>query len=109
MAGLTNEEIATRIMKVYFREIARLGYKRRLSLDEVINAYYYTLSRLRDKQSISRELLRKVEAEEKQLRKETREEITLEAKPKAEANSAPACGIVETETIEETREETSRS
>ena len=45
--GPDNEEIAFRILQTYFIEVARLGFKRRLSLDEIIDAYFYSLSRVR--------------------------------------------------------------
>jgi len=41
-----DEEIAFKIIQTYFIEIARLGFKRRLSLDEIIDAYFYALSRV---------------------------------------------------------------
>jgi len=41
------EEIAFKIVQTYFIEIARLGFKRQLTLDEIINAYFYALARVR--------------------------------------------------------------
>ncbi len=41
------EEIAFKIIQTYFIEIARLGFKRQLTLDEIINAYFYALARVR--------------------------------------------------------------
>ncbi|MFA5125534.1 MAG: hypothetical protein WC462_00845 [archaeon] len=41
------EEIAFKIVQTYFIEVARLGFKRQLSLDEIINAYFYALARVR--------------------------------------------------------------
>jgi hypothetical protein len=46
MTHVSNEEIAHQIVHLYFQEIARLGIKRRLDLDEVVQAYFYTLNRL---------------------------------------------------------------
>ena len=46
---ITNEEMAYRLVKLYFDEIARLGVKRSLDLDSVMQAYYYTLERLENK------------------------------------------------------------
>lgn len=40
------EEIAIRLLDIYFKEIARHGFKRSLSLDEVLKAYQYILSKL---------------------------------------------------------------
>jgi hypothetical protein len=72
---LSNEEIAARIVDIYFKEIARLGFKRTLNLDEVINAYYYTLSKLGDKEKSMAEARQKVLKEEKIIKTETTEEI----------------------------------
>ncbi len=47
--GLSQEEIALRMLDVYFTEVARYGLKRKLSLDEVINAYFYALLRVQRK------------------------------------------------------------
>ncbi|MFA6064712.1 MAG: hypothetical protein WCW44_03160 [archaeon] len=41
------EEIAFKIIQTYFMEIARLGFKRQLTLDEIINAYFYALARVK--------------------------------------------------------------
>ena len=72
---LTDEEVAARIVGIYFKEIARLGYKRKLTLDEVINSYYYTLARLSKKEQISKEMMEKVVEEEKEIKTETKEEL----------------------------------
>ncbi|MFA6269428.1 MAG: hypothetical protein WCW13_04225 [archaeon] len=42
-----NEEIAFKLVQTYFIEVARLGFKRQLTLDEIINAYLYALARVR--------------------------------------------------------------
>jgi hypothetical protein len=47
--GLCSEEIALKMLDVYFTEVARYGLKRKLSLDEVINAYFYALLRVQRK------------------------------------------------------------
>jgi len=41
------EEIAFKIVQTYFIEVARLGFKRQLTLDEIINAYFYALARVK--------------------------------------------------------------
>ncbi|MDP2974539.1 MAG: hypothetical protein Q8N60_05800 [Candidatus Diapherotrites archaeon] len=46
---LCDEEVALRMLNVYFSEIARYGLKRKLTLDEVINAYFYALLRIERK------------------------------------------------------------
>ncbi|MCX6803123.1 MAG: hypothetical protein NTY48_00980 [Candidatus Diapherotrites archaeon] len=38
-------------MQTYFIEVARLGLKRRLTLDEIIDAYFYSLVRVKLKGS----------------------------------------------------------
>jgi len=98
MARLSDEEVAARILHIYFREVARLGYKRRLSLDEVINAYYYTISKLGGKKKAMASLIEKVKEEETELRTETKEELL----PKV----GQAKQVVETETVTEETEET---
>lgn len=72
---LSDEEIAARIVGIYFTEIARLGFKRGLSLDEVINAYYYTLSKLEDKEVLLKDAMAKAMKEEKIIKAETKEEL----------------------------------
>jgi hypothetical protein len=75
MNDLSDEEIAARIVGIYFKEIARLGFKRGLSLDEVINSYYYTLSRLSRKETEMKKAVKKVVLEEKEISHETKEEL----------------------------------
>ncbi len=43
---LSNEEKALRLVSLYFQEIARTGFKKSLTLSEIINAYQYVLGRL---------------------------------------------------------------
>ena len=43
---MSNEEISFQLVNIYFEEIARLGFKRSLDLDAIINAYFYTLGNL---------------------------------------------------------------
>ncbi|MBN2066967.1 MAG: hypothetical protein JW744_00685 [Candidatus Diapherotrites archaeon] len=78
--SLSNEEIAARIVKIYFREIARLGYKRQLTLDETINAYYYVLSRLGNKGKELENAKAKVIKDESDLETESKEEILPQAR-----------------------------
>ncbi len=47
--GPDDEEIAFKIMQTYFIEVARLGFKRKLTLDEIIDAYFYSLARVKMK------------------------------------------------------------
>lgn len=46
-----DEEIAFKIIQTYFKEIARYGFKKQLTLDEIINAYFYALARVKRKNS----------------------------------------------------------
>ncbi|MEM0360313.1 MAG: hypothetical protein QXK06_03180 [Candidatus Diapherotrites archaeon] len=41
-----NEDIAIRLTSLYFQEVARTGFKKSLTLSEIINAYQYVLGRL---------------------------------------------------------------
>ncbi len=45
----TKEEIAYKLVKLYVGEISRGGEKRQMGLDTIINAYFYTLTRLERK------------------------------------------------------------
>ncbi len=72
---LSNEEIAAKVVQIYFKEIARLGYKRKLTLDETINAYYYVLSRLQNKGFELEKAKKKVLRDEADLKTETRDEL----------------------------------
>jgi hypothetical protein len=42
-----DEEIAFKLVQTYFIEIARFGFKKRLTLDEIIDAYFYSLARVK--------------------------------------------------------------
>jgi len=44
--GNAAEEVAVRLVGLYFQEIARTGFKKTLTLSEIINSYQYTLGRL---------------------------------------------------------------
>lgn len=56
-----DEEIAFKIIQTYFMEIARMGFKRRLSLDEIIDAYFHALVRVRTKGGAGKEVSEWVE------------------------------------------------
>lgn len=75
MVSKQNEELALELVKLYVEEIARLGLKRKLDLDSVINAYLYTLARL-NKKSEEMKIFEKVAEEEiKEEKKESRQEL----------------------------------
>ncbi|MEI7961032.1 MAG: hypothetical protein WCI04_01735 [archaeon] len=44
-----DEEIAFKLIQTYFMEIARMGFKRNLSLDEIIDSYFYALAKIRSR------------------------------------------------------------
>ncbi|MCX6802270.1 MAG: hypothetical protein NT067_04115 [Candidatus Diapherotrites archaeon] len=43
---MVNEDIAIKLTSLYFQEVARTGFKKSLTLSEIINAYQYVLGRL---------------------------------------------------------------
>ena len=51
---MNDEEVAFRVVRLYFEEIARLGFKRQLDLDQILNAYFYTLKRVGDKEEMKK-------------------------------------------------------
>ncbi len=72
---LADEEVAVRLTRLYFEEIARLGFKRRLDFDAIINAYYYCIQRLQNKDK-ELEVMRKiVEREENKLGHEPKSQL----------------------------------
>ena len=62
---MNDEEVAFRIVRLYFEEVARLGFKRSLDLDQMINAYFYTLKKLKGKDAALKALAQKVLDSEK--------------------------------------------
>ncbi len=54
---VSDEETAVKLAGLYFKEVARLGFKRSLELDSVINAYFYALARIRRKEFESKEII----------------------------------------------------
>ena len=62
---MNDEEVAVKIVRLYFEEIARLGFKRQLDLDQIINAYFYALKRLGNKEAAMKEAMKKIMEEEK--------------------------------------------
>lgn len=55
-----DEEIAFKIIQTYFKEIARYGFKKQLTLDEIINAYFYALARVKRKENNNSEIAKAV-------------------------------------------------
>lgn len=73
--SISEEEVSFRLVSIYFEEIARLGFKRSLDLDAIINAYFYTLEKIKGKQLVMQEMQRKVIEEEQRLKTQSKEEI----------------------------------
>jgi hypothetical protein len=72
-----DENVAFHLVKLYLEQIARLGFKRKLDMDTVINAYFYTLDRLKHKKDELKIMDKLVEKQETKLRAETKEEILV--------------------------------
>ena len=62
---MNDEEVAFRVVRLYFEEVARLGFKRQLDMDQIINAYFYTLKKIKDKDVAMRKIIREIEAKER--------------------------------------------
>jgi hypothetical protein len=75
MHKLSDEEVAYRVVSIYFENVARLGFKRQLDLDAVVNAYLYTLSRIQKKEVEMKSMEEVVKRLEEKLSKESKEEL----------------------------------
>jgi hypothetical protein len=64
---MNDEEVAFRIVRLYFEEIARNGFKRQLDLDQMINAYFYALKKLKSKDKAMKEIVEKIIKDEKNI------------------------------------------
>ncbi len=62
---MKDEDVALKIVRVYFREVARLGFKRQLDLDQIINSYFYTITKLGEKDKALKKITNKIIEEEK--------------------------------------------
>jgi len=67
MTLTANEEMAYRLVELYVREISQRGEKRQMGLDTMINAYFYTLTRLKKKKEELGIIEPAVEKEEEKL------------------------------------------
>jgi prefoldin subunit 5 len=82
------ETVAYDVVKLYFEEIARLGFKRSLDLDSIINAYFYTLEKLRQGEGLeltskqAEPMQKMVEAKIEEIKKPVigKERLSLEEK-----------------------------
>jgi Holliday junction resolvasome RuvABC DNA-binding subunit len=77
-AALPDEEIAYRLVKLYFEDVARASLKRKVDLGAIVNAYFYALLRLGNKEKELKAIKRVVEEEERELAKETIEQLIPE-------------------------------
>ena len=57
---------------MYFEEIARLGFKRTLDLDQMIDAYFYTLKKLSNKEEALKKASEKIKKD-----KENTKEVSV--------------------------------
>lgn len=64
-----DEEVAYRLVELYVREISQRGEKRQMGLDTIINAYFYTLLRLKKRKDEVGIFEKAVEKEEEDLEK----------------------------------------
>ncbi len=71
-----DEEMAYRLVDMYIREVSQRGEKRQMGLDTIINAYFYTLMRLKKKKDEMGLIEPAVEKEEERL-EEGLEEISF--------------------------------
>ena len=71
-----DEEMAYRLVDMYIREVSQRGEKRQMGLDTIINAYFYTLMRLKKKKDEMGLIGPVVEKEEQRL-EEGLEEISF--------------------------------
>lgn len=73
--GIPDEQVAAQLVKLYFEEIARLGFKRSLDFDSIINAYFYCLQRLKHREKELEVMRRIVEKEESKLTTESKTQL----------------------------------
>ncbi len=99
---MNDEEVAFRVVRLYFEEIARLGFKRTLDLDQIINAYFYSLKRLENKEEAMKIAVKRIIEEEKTNPKNT---FTTTTTVTEETNTVPTQPVVvkETTTTTETK------
>jgi len=68
---MNDEEVAFRIVRLYFEDVARLGFKRQLDLDQMINAYFYVLKKVKNKDVAMRKIVEEMKKENKETKVET--------------------------------------
>ena len=74
--GCANDEVlALKLVKVYFEEVARMGLKRKLDFDSIINAYFYALQRLKNKDKELKTISKLADDAERRMAAESRDEL----------------------------------
>ncbi len=91
---MKDEEVALKITHLYFEEIARLGLKRQLDLDQMISAYFYTLKRLKGKEESVKKIYQEMGKTDKV------KETTVETRTFATTETVPVVKEVTTITTE---------
>jgi TPP-dependent 2-oxoacid decarboxylase len=76
---MNDEEVAFRIVRLYFEDVARLGFKRQLDLDQMINAYFYVLKKIKNKDVAMKKIVEDMKKEMKETKVETT--VTTSAVP----------------------------
>ncbi len=99
---MNDEEVAFRIVRLYFEEIARLGFKRQLDIDQIINAYFYTLKKLSNKDVLMKEAIKKIVEDERKSGEVIKSTTTTVTQTTALPNSNP---VVKEKSITEIVEE----
>ncbi|MCD6229331.1 MAG: hypothetical protein J7K00_00835 [Candidatus Diapherotrites archaeon] len=74
---MEKREVALGLTKIYFEELLRSGVRRQMELDDLINAYVYTLSRL-EKTDKEMEIMQPaIKKEETELEKDVKEGVPV--------------------------------
>ena len=73
--GLPDEEVTLRLVRLYLGEVARPKLKRTVDLDAVLNAYFYALRRVGNKEKELKAIEKIVEEEEKEIASESKQQL----------------------------------
>ncbi len=83
---MDDEEMAFKMVELYLKDVSQRGDKRQMGLDTIINAYFYALGRLKNKDKELGLMEEAVEKEETDLSQDL-EQIKFE-KPEQESSGA---------------------
>lgn len=108
---MNDEEVAFRIVRLYFEDVARLGFKRQLDLDQMINAYFYILKKLKNKDESMKKIVTEMKKVEEAKKNETDEKIvtkTVETKTTISTQETPIeqSTVATTQTVPVKKEKT---